>query len=113
MDGKVKANEESGADTRISTSLIPGGCIIGEGAYVMKCVVSPFVVAERGAHVESSILMKGVTVGEKAQIKNEIIDEGITIPPHYLIGYNEKEDKRRFGVSDSGTVVVPEGCILD
>jgi glucose-1-phosphate adenylyltransferase len=87
--------------------------MIGEVALIQKSVLSPFVSVERLCHVESSILMKDVTVGENARIRNAVIDEGITIPAHYSIGYNEKEDKRRFVVSDSGTVVVPEGCILD
>ena len=65
------------------------------------------------ASVESSILMRGVSVGSSAKIRNAIIDEGIIIPPYYRIGYDEKEDRRRFTVSDSGMVVVPEGCILD
>jgi glucose-1-phosphate adenylyltransferase len=113
MYSEVGTNEGPSGGPSISNSLISNGCILDEGAQVKESVLSPFVVVKRGGHVESSILMKGVTVGENAQIRNAVIDEGITIPAHYLIGYNKEKDRKRFAISDSGTVVVPEGCILD
>ncbi len=57
--------------------------------------------------------MKGVTVGHHARIRKAIIDEGVTIPPHYMIGYNLDEDRKKFTVTESGIVVVPQGFIVD
>lgn len=98
--------------TECRNSLISSGCVINDGGHVTESVLSPFVTVESGGSVESSILMKGVAVGEGARIRNAIIDEGIFVPPGCAIGYNEKEDRKRFAVSDSGNVVVPEGCIF-
>ena len=63
--------------------------------------------------MEDSILMKGVEVGKNARIRKAIIDEEITVPPDYRIGYDLKEDSKRFSVTESGIVVVPQASILD
>jgi glucose-1-phosphate adenylyltransferase len=92
--------------------LVSNGCFINGGT-VKRSILSPFVRVSSHALVEDAILMRGVTVGPRARIRRAIIDEGISIPDNYTIGYDLEEDRKNFFVSQSGIVVVPEGCIID
>jgi len=56
--------------------------------------------------------MNGVEVGEGARIRRAIIDKFVKIPPGAKIGYDRKEDERRFHVSPSGIVVIARGTIV-
>ena len=56
--------------------------------------------------------MEGVNVGRHAKIKRAIIDKYVDIPSGAEIGYNLKEDKKRFYVTESGIVVVPKETVL-
>jgi len=93
-------------------SLISTGCLI-IGGKINRCILSPLVQIHNDCRVEDSILMRGVTVGHHARIRKAIIDEGVTIPPHYTIGYNVEEDCKKFTVTESGIIVVPQGFIFD
>jgi len=53
--------------------------------------------------------MDGVKIGRHARIKRAIIDKDVNIGPHVVIGYDPKEDRRRFHVSPGGIVVIPKG----
>jgi len=61
------------------------------------------------AQIDDSILFEGVWVREGARIKRTIIDKGSEIPPGMEIGYDLKEDAKKFTVTKSGIVVVPKG----
>ena len=61
------------------------------------------------SEVYDSILMEGVDVGRYAKIQRAIIDKEVKIPRNAVIGYDLKEDKKRFTVTDSGIVVVGKG----
>ena len=50
--------------------------------------------------------MPGVRVGRHAKIRRAIIDRDVLIPRGALIGYDQREDRRRHTVSDGGVVVV-------
>ena len=89
-------------------SLISGGCIIS-GGEVKRSLVSPDVIIDNFAQVDDSILFQGVRVREGARIKRTIMDKGAEIPPGMEIGYDLKEDAKKFTVTESGIVVVPKG----
>jgi glucose-1-phosphate adenylyltransferase len=89
-------------------SLISGGCIIS-GAEVKRSLVSPDVRIDDSAQVDDSILFEGVWIREGARIRRTIIDKGSEIPPGMEIGYDLKEDAKKFTVTESGIVVVPKG----
>jgi glucose-1-phosphate adenylyltransferase len=92
-------------------SLIAEGCVIN-GGNVINSILFRFCKISPEAHVEGSILMNGVEVGEGARIRRAIIDKFVKIPPGAKIGYNRKEDERRFHVSPSGIVVIAKGTIV-
>jgi glucose-1-phosphate adenylyltransferase len=86
-------------------SIIASGCIIS-GSRVNGSVLCPNVRVHSFCTIENSILMPGVRVGRHARIRKAIIDRDVLIPRGALIGFNEKEDRRRHTVSDGGVVVV-------
>ncbi|HQO78689.1 MAG TPA: glucose-1-phosphate adenylyltransferase, partial [Thermodesulfobacteriota bacterium] len=113
INSKASAEGKKGnKEGMINNALLCNGCVITDG-YVHDSILSPFVRVEPSAVVDHSILMKGVSVGEHARLRKTVVDEGIVIPAHYSIGYDADEDRRRFTVSETGVVVVPQGCILD
>ncbi|MBI4379330.1 MAG: glucose-1-phosphate adenylyltransferase [Nitrospinae bacterium] len=96
----------------ISTdSMVSEGCIIS-GGQINRSILSPQVRINSYSYVTESILMEGVNVGRHTRIKRAIIDKFVNIPPETEIGYNIKEDKKRFYVTESGIVVVPKETIL-
>ena len=89
-------------------SLISSGCVIS-GGRVQRSILSPNVRINSYAEVYDSILMEGVNVARYAKIKRAIIDKDVNIPQGIVIGYDAKEDKKRFHLTESGIVVVAKG----
>ncbi|MEF1187593.1 glucose-1-phosphate adenylyltransferase, partial [Vibrio sinaloensis] len=71
-------------------------------------VISSNVKIHDSATIVDSILFDDVEVGEGCKLVNCIIDKHVKIPPNTEIGLNQVEDAKRFHVSESGVVVVPE-----
>lgn len=95
----------------VYSSLICHGCIIS-GGKVIRSILSPWVRVHSYAEVLDSILMEGVEVGRYARLNRVIVDKRVKIPEGYKIGYDLKEDARKFTVTESGIVVIPKGTIL-
>jgi glucose-1-phosphate adenylyltransferase len=89
-------------------SLIASGCIVS-GGRVQRSILSPNVRVNSYTEIHDSILMEGVNVGRYARVRRAIIDKDVTIPPGTVIGYNMKDDKKRFTISEGGIVVVAKG----
>jgi glucose-1-phosphate adenylyltransferase len=89
-------------------SIVSGGCIIS-GGRVQRSILSPNVRINSYSQVYDSILMEGVNVSRYAKIRRAIIDKDVDIPQGMVIGYDPKEDRKRFYVSESGIVVVAKG----
>jgi len=89
-------------------SMISSGCIIS-GGRVQHSIVAPNVRINSYSEVYDSIIMEGVNIGRRAKIKRAIIDKDVDIPEGTVIGYDAKEDKKRFHISDSGIVIVAKG----
>ena len=92
-------------------SIISNGCIIS-GGKVKSSILSPDVRINSFSEVSDSILMEGVDIGRYAKVKRAIIDKNVKVPQKMEIGYNSKEDKKRFTVTESGVVVIPKGMVL-
>lgn len=88
-------------------SIIANG-VINSGGSVQHSIVSSNVRINDGATVVDSIIFDAVEVGEGCQLVNCIIDKHVKIPPYTQIGINRFEDAKRFKISESGVVVVPE-----
>ncbi|MCA3016815.1 MAG: glucose-1-phosphate adenylyltransferase [Myxococcaceae bacterium] len=90
-------------------SLVSEGCIIS-GGHVSRSVLSPRVRVNSWAEVDQSVLMEGVEIGRHAIVRRAIIDKNVTIPPGTKIGLDPEEDRKRFGLTESGLVVIPKGA---
>jgi glucose-1-phosphate adenylyltransferase len=86
-------------------SIVSGGCILS-GGRVLRSVLSRDVRVHSYAEVEDSIVFSGVDIGEGAKIRRAIIDRGVAVAPGTRIGYDEKADRERYTVSDSGIVIL-------
>jgi glucose-1-phosphate adenylyltransferase len=56
--------------------------------------------------------MEGVEIGRHARIRRAIVDKDVKIPRSVSLGYDPKEDVKRFHVTESGIVVVAKGTII-
>jgi len=100
--------KEEGRVGLVLDSIVSEGCVVS-GGRVQRSILSPNVRINSFSEVYDSILMEGVNVGRYAKIKRAIIDKDVSIPQGMVIGYDLKEDKKKFFVSDSGIVVVAKG----
>ena len=71
------------------------------------------VVVRSWATVEESVISDGVVIGRHCKIKKTIIDKENIIPPGTKIGYNPKEDMKRFTVTPRAILVVPKWYFKD
>jgi glucose-1-phosphate adenylyltransferase len=105
---KFVFREEAQARMGIATdSLVSHGCIIS-GGRIHRCVLGVGCRINSFSEVEESILFDGVRIGRHARIKRAVIDKDVEIPPQAVIGIDREQDRRRFFVTDDGTVVIPK-----
>jgi len=103
----ILSDKEVGKSDGIAlNSIISGGCEI-RGGRVENSLLSPAVRVEMDAKVNNSILLNEVKVSRGAQIRHAIIDKGVEISEGMKIGFNLKEDAKKFTVTESGFVVIP------
>ena len=95
----------------VYNSLVSGDCIIS-GGKIFRSILSPKVRVHSYSEVWDSILMEGVDVGRYARLNRVIVDKRVRIPDGYRIGFDLKEDAKKFTVTESGIVVIPKGAIL-
>lgn len=86
-------------------SIVSQGCIVS-GGLVKRSVLAPNVRVNSYTHVEESILLPGCNIGRNCRIRRAIIERNVHVPENTVIGYDAREDAKRFHVSPSGIVVV-------
>ncbi|MDR1041719.1 MAG: glucose-1-phosphate adenylyltransferase [Deltaproteobacteria bacterium] len=85
-------------------SLVSHGSVIGGGT-VRNSILSYNVNVHRGAEVDESVIMENVDIGRFCKIKKAIISDGAKIPAKTEIGYDPKEDRKRYAMTPRGIVV--------
>ena len=80
-------------------SLVCDGCIIS-GSSILDSVLFNSVRIHSYSTVKNSILLNDVEILENCRVKNVIIDKHVTLPQGTIIGYNRKDDEKRFHVTD-------------
>jgi glucose-1-phosphate adenylyltransferase len=86
-------------------SLVAGGCIVS-GAAVRRSVLFTRVQVHSYASVEGAVVLPEADIGRHCRLRKVVIDEGCHIPAGMTIGYDAKEDARRFYRSPEGVVLV-------
>ena len=56
--------------------------------------------------------MDDVDVGRNARLNRVIVDKGVRIPQGHSVGFDLKEDAKKFTVTESGIVVIPKGTLF-
>lgn len=84
---------------------VSGGCIIS-GATVRRSLLYSGVRVNSHTLVEDSIVLPDVQIGEGCVLKKCIIDSDCVIEPGTQIGVDQKEDRKRFRVTESGITLV-------
>ncbi len=83
-------------------SLVCDGCIIS-GSTVSNSILFNSVHVHSYTTVHNSILLNDVEIGERCRIRNTIIDKHVVLPAGTMVGYDRKEDEKRYYVSDFST----------
>jgi len=100
---------EDGRRGQAIDSIIGEGSIIS-GGKVQESVIGREVLIDSAAEVNSSLIMDRVKINKDCKIKMAIIDKDVEVPPSTEIGYDLKQDKKRFFVDkESGIIVIPKG----
>jgi glucose-1-phosphate adenylyltransferase len=92
-------------------SLLSTGTIIS-GSSVERSILGPRCYVHSWASIADSILFDDVEVGRHCRIRRAIIDKHVKIPAGTEIGYDPKEDRHRFTVSEDGIVIISKNMIL-
>ena len=61
------------------------------------------------ASIEDSVILPNVDIARNVHLRKVVIDKHCRIPEGMRIGFDTREDRKRFHVSDKGvTLVTPE-----
>jgi glucose-1-phosphate adenylyltransferase len=99
---------ESGNEGIFINSMLSGGTIIS-GSSVSHSVLFQNVFVDDESQITNSVIFDGVRIGKNVKINKCIIDKGVTVPDGEIIGGDVEKDRKRFTVTDSGIVVIPQG----
>jgi glucose-1-phosphate adenylyltransferase len=94
----------------VEDSLICHGCLIEEGASVIRSVLSPGVVIRSGCHIEDSIILTNTVVDQNTRILRSILDKRIQVGKNCQIG-EIMDNQVEFAMIGRNSIV-PDGTIV-
>jgi len=103
---------ESGNEGIFINSMLSGGTIIS-GSSVSHSVLFQNIFIDDESQITNTVIFDGVKIGKNVKIKKCIIDKGVVVPDNEVIGEDINDDKKRFTVSETGIVVIPQGYIFN
>jgi glucose-1-phosphate adenylyltransferase len=86
-------------------SLVSGGCLIS-GSTITSSVLFSNIRVHSYCHIEGAVILPNAVIHRHAKLKNVVIDKGVQVPEGIEIGFDLAADKKRFYVSEKGTVLV-------
>jgi len=89
----------------VINSIVSGGCVISASSLSRSLLFSN-VKVQAGAVLKDTVVLPEVEIGPDAHIRRAVIDRGCRIPEGAQIGFDPKEDARRFRVTPEGVVLV-------
>jgi len=88
--------------------MVSGGCIISGGS-VRRSLLFSNVQVRSFSSIEDSVILPNVDIGRHARLKRVVIEKNCKIPEGLTVGFDSKEDSKRFYVTDKGvTLITPE-----
>jgi len=97
--------DDKGSRGSVTNSIVAEGCII-RGGKVQDSVLGRNVHVHTGSSIINSILMNDVEIGKGCKINMAIIDKGVKIPPGTEIGYDFKEDKKKYFMDEESSIII-------
>lgn len=94
----------------ISNTMI-GAATVVNGATVRNSIIRREVMLEEGAQIEECIIMDYVRICRGAHLRRVIVDRHNHIEADARIGFDPDEDRKRYHVTPSGVVVIPQGRV--
>lgn len=86
-------------------SLVSNGSIVS-GATVRRSLLSTNVVVEKYSVIEDSVVLPDVEIGQHVTLRHVIVDKFCRIPDGFTAGVDPEEDRRRFEVTERGTILI-------
>jgi glucose-1-phosphate adenylyltransferase len=86
-------------------SLVSNGSIVS-GATVRRSLLSTNVVVEKYSLIEDSVVLPDVEIGQHVTLRHVIVDKFCRIPEGFTAGVDPEEDRRRFEVTERGTILI-------
>lgn len=86
-------------------SLVSNGSIVS-GATVRRSLLSTNVVVEKHSLIEDSVVLPDVEIGQHVTLRHVIVDKFCRIPDGFTAGVDPEEDRRRFEVTERGTILI-------
>jgi glucose-1-phosphate adenylyltransferase len=108
---KFTFNEEGRRGLALQ-SLISEGCIVSGGT-VIDSILGRNVFVHSYSEVEASVIMDNCHIHRNVRIRRAIIDKNVQVPEGEEIGYDAKQDQKRFTTTDSGLVVIPRDYVFE
>lgn len=102
---------EDGNEGIFINSILSGGTIIS-GGNVSNSVLFQNIYIDEESLIHSSVIFDYVKIGKNVRLNKCIVDKHVVIPDNETIGHDLEADKKRFTVTDSGIVVIPQGYIF-
>ena len=102
--------QDEGRTGKATDSIVSGGCLIS-GSCINSSVLFSNVRVHSYCDIDGAVIMPNVVVNRHSKLKNVVIDKGAIIPEGINIGFDLKLDKKRFYVSDKGTVLVTQDML--
>lgn len=99
---------EDGNEGIFINSILSGGTIIS-GGNVSNSVLFQNIYIDEESLIHSSVIFDNVKIGKNVKLNKCIVDKYVIIPDNETIGHDLEKDKKRFTVTDSGIVVIPQG----
>ena len=103
---KFVFNDE-GRTGKATDSIVSGGCLIS-GSSVNSSVLFSNVRVHSYCEIDGAVIMPNVVVNRHVKLKNVVIDKRVNIPEGIEIGLSLAADKKRFFVTEKGTVLVTQ-----
>lgn len=103
--------QHEGRTGQVIDSLICHGAIVS-GARVERSIVGSQSFIHSYSQVSDAVIMEGVDIGRNCRVRRAIIDKHVVLPEGCTIGFDAAADRRRFTVTSSGIVVVPERMVV-
>jgi glucose-1-phosphate adenylyltransferase len=86
-------------------SLVSNGSIVS-GATVRRSLLSTNVVVEKYSLIEDSVVLPDVEIGQHVTLRHVIVDKFCRIPDGFAAGVDPESDRRRFEVTERGTILI-------